>query len=115
MNLTLLQAVVFGLFQYVLCSPYHSNYGRQDGNSSTKQQIFYGRFISTPDSTTLSIRSGAVLVTSDNGKGYINATNFNITRPEDAAAALGADSDVTVFQAPDNGFFFPGFIGESAP
>jgi hypothetical protein len=111
------QVLVLGLASIVACHPNHLREVRRnvalspraDGNSTS--QIFYGRFISTPNPRTLSIQNGAVLVTSSDGRGYIKAIAFNVTSPEDAAAALGASSDIAVVQAADSGFFFPGFVG----
>lgn len=83
-------------------------------DGASKQQIFYGRFVSTPDPDTLSIQLGAVLVTSSDGRGYISKTAMDLTSPQDAAAALGVGSDVEIVYATEDGFYFPGFIGTFA-
>jgi hypothetical protein len=89
-----------------------------NSNSTGAPQIFFGRFISTPDPDTLLIQTGAVLVTSENGRGYINATTFDLADGLNAstasvAAALGVGDDVpvTTIADGDDAFFFPGFIG----
>ena len=92
---------------------YHRDLDWHSKDSNITQQIFYGRFISTPTPDNLLIATGAVLVTSSDGTGYIQATAWDTTDPTDAAARLGVGADVPVIQAGDNGFFFPGFIGKN--
>lgn len=118
MDNILFRILVLGFSFSVLCHPHQPPFGVQyDGivsraaNNAT-QQIFYGRFISTPTPDKLLIQNGAVLVNSSDGKGYIVATAFNVTNPQAAAANLGVDASIPLIQAPDNGFFFPGFIGK---
>jgi guanine deaminase len=81
-------------------------------NDSSDPLIFYGRFISTPDPSTLSIQPNmAILVTTYNGRGVIAATAQNVSRPEDAAAALGVSTSTQIITpTTNNSFFFPGFI-----
>ncbi|KEF53579.1 uncharacterized protein A1O9_10554 [Exophiala aquamarina CBS 119918] len=89
----------------------HSPYNGQIAGSNVAQQIFLGRFISTPTPDQLSIEKGAVLVSSADGKGFIEAVAWNVTDPAAAITALGATSGTTVVTADDDSFFFPGFIG----
>lgn len=76
------------------------------------QQVFFGRFISTPAQDVLSIEMGAVLVNSSEGHGVIEKAVWNVTDVESALEQLGAGNNATVISAADDGFFFPGFIGE---
>lgn len=84
--------------------------GSNDGNHAS-EQIFLGRFVSTPTPDQLLIEQGAVLVSSADGRGFIKAVAWNVSDPVTATSALGVDSGTTVVTAGDNGFFFPGFIG----
>lgn len=84
--------------------------GSNDGNYAS-EQIFLGRFVSTPTPDQLSIEQGAVLVSSTDGKGFIKAVAWNVSDAMTATSALGVDSGTMVVTAGDNGFFFPGFIG----
>lgn len=59
-------------------------------------QVFYGPFLSTPEPGKLLIQSGAVLVPSNDRKGVISKTAWNV---EDAI------SD-------QSGLFFPEFMGK---
>lgn len=77
------------------------------------EQIFYGRFISTPSLDVLQIQTGAVLVSSNDGSATITKTIWDVKSPEDARTQLEVGSDVPIIYASDDGFFFPGFIGKS--
>lgn len=90
---------------------YRSPYNRQVGGINAAPQIFLGRFISTPAPDQLLIQQGAVLVSSGDGRGYINAVAWNVSDPAAAITALGAASGTTIITSDDHGFFFPGFIG----
>ena len=106
--------VLLGCIVYALAHPAPSPrpYGGQIAGRDTSQQIFLGRFISTPTADELLIEFGAVLVSSSDGKGIITAVAWNVSDAASAVTALGAASGTTVFTADDNGFFFPGFIGK---
>lgn len=80
--------------------------------SGSTQQVFFGRFISTPSPDQLSINTGAVLVSSSDGRGTIQNAVWNVTDAATALSSLGVASNVPVIYAADDGFFFPGFIGE---
>ena len=73
--------------------------------------IYFGRFISAPTPDDLLIQTGAVLVSSKDGRGIIEKTDWTVNGPSDALSKFGVE--VPVVTAPDNGFFFPGFIGKS--
>lgn len=73
--------------------------------------IYFGRFISAPSPDELLIRTGAVLVSNRDGRGIIEKTDWTVNGPNDALSKFGIE--VPVVTAPDNGFFFPGFIGKS--
>ncbi len=77
----------------------------------TQKRIYFGRFISTPQPDELLIRTGAVLVDQRDGRGVIEKADWNVNGPNDAASKLGVEAPVIT--AKDNGFFFPGFIGEA--
>lgn len=72
--------------------------------------IYFGRFISTPQPDELLIRTGAVLVNTKDGRGVIEQADWTVNGPNDAASKFGVEAPVVT--AKDNGFFFPGFIGE---
>ena len=74
-----------------------------------QQTIYFGRFIDVPSADELRIRLGAVLVSSKDGRGVIEKTDWTVNGPNDAASKLGVEAPVIT--AKDNGFFFPGFIG----
>ena len=74
-----------------------------------KRTIYFGRFISTPAPTELLIRSGAVLVTGDNGKGVIEDVDWEVQSAEEAKGKFGGEAEVVA--GVEDGFFFPGFIG----
>ena len=76
----------------------------------TQQTIYFGRFIDTPTSDELRIRTGAVLVSDKNGRGTILKADWTVNGPNDAASKLGVEAPVVTTS--DDGFFFPGFIGE---
>jgi hypothetical protein len=78
----------------------------------TQKRIYFGRFISTPRPDELLIRTGAVLVDRRDGRGVIEAANWSVTGPNDAASKLGVEAPVVA--AGEDGFFFPGFIGEES-
>ena len=80
-------------------------------HSHVFEQIFVGRFVSTPTPGQLFIEQGAILVSGADGRGFIKAIAWNVSDGTTAASALGVDSGTTVVTAGDNGFFFPGFIG----
>ena len=71
--------------------------------------IYFGRFISTPKPDELLIQTGAVLVSSRDGRGRIEKVDWTVNGPNDALSKFGIE--VPVITAQDNGFFFPGFIG----
>jgi hypothetical protein len=73
------------------------------------ETIYFGRFISAPQPDELSIRTGAVLVDRNDGKGVIKQVDWTVTSPSDATSKFGVKAPVVV--AKDSGFFFPGFIG----
>lgn len=75
------------------------------------QKIYLGRFISTPDANTLSIRTGAVLVSGTT----ITKTAWQVATPEEALTTFGFQPDdlphnVTIETTSPTSFFFPGFI-----
>jgi hypothetical protein len=76
--------------------------------------VFFGRFISTPSPDQLSINTGAVLVSSSDGRGTIQNAVWNVTDAASALSTLGVASNVPVVYAANDGFFFPGFIGKRA-
>lgn len=104
-------AVCFALVNAHPPGSNHPPYNGQIAGSDVSQQIFLGRFISTPAPDQLLIEQGAVLVSSGDGKGFIEAVAWNVTDPAAALTALGATSGTTVVTSEDDGFFFPGFIG----
>ncbi|KAK5957865.1 hypothetical protein OHC33_001054 [Knufia fluminis] len=76
-----------------------------------RKQIFVGRFISAPGPNDLLIQEGAILVSSTDGHGTIEKTSWTAQNNKDALAEFNLlEGDVDVFEAPQNGFFFPGFI-----
>jgi hypothetical protein len=81
-------------------------------SASPTKQVFYGRFISAPSGDELSIKTGAVLVSSSDGQGVIEAAVWDVEDVASAISQLGASGDTPVVQATDSGFFFPGFIGK---
>lgn len=91
---------------------YYSPHNGLSSSADNGPQIFLGRFISTPTPDQLLIQEGAVLVSSTDGRGFIDAVAWNVSSAEAAIAALGAASGTTVVTADDQGFFFPGFIGQ---
>lgn len=72
--------------------------------------IYFGRFIDALSATELRIRTGAVLVTAKDGTGVIQKADWTVNGPNDAASKMGVEAPVIT--AGDDGFFFPGFIGE---
>lgn len=80
-----------------------------------QQQVFYGRFISTPTPDEVVIQNGAVLVSSDDGIGTIVASTWDADSLENAIQQLGAPNETVVVQSGEDGFFFPGFIGKTLP
>ena len=79
----------------------------------SQQTIYFGRFIDTPRFDELRIRIGAVLVSSKDGRGIIEQADWTVNVPNDAASKLGVEAPIVT--ARDDGFFFPGFIGEMDP
>lgn len=73
--------------------------------------IYFGRFIDTPSATELRIRTGAVLVNTRDGTGIIQKADWTVNGPNDAASKMGVEAPIITAGA--DGFFFPGFIGES--
>ena len=73
-----------------------------------QQMIYFGRFIDTPTPDELRIRTGAVLVSSKDGRGVIEKADWTVNGANDAASKLGVEAPVVL--AKDDGFFFPGFI-----
>lgn len=83
--------------------------------SAPKKIIYYGRFVSTPVRTELLIQTGAVLVSSDDGRGVIEKVFWDENlKVEDAQVTLlgNTTEDIQVVVADESGWFFPGFIGE---
>lgn len=78
-----------------------------------QQMIYFGRFTDTPSADHLRIRIGAVLVSSKNGRGVIEKADWTVNGANDAASKLGVEAPVVT--AKDDGFFFPGFIGQFSP
>jgi hypothetical protein len=113
--MTLMYILVLGLGCAVLASAhppnYHSSPDRLTSSANGGEQIFLGRFISTPTPDQLLIQDGAVLVSSADGRGVINAVAWNVSSPAAAITALGVANGTTVVTSNDQGFFFPGFIG----
>ncbi|EXJ84898.1 hypothetical protein A1O3_05573 [Capronia epimyces CBS 606.96] len=75
-----------------------------------QKTVYFGRFISTPQPNELLIRTGAALVNRKDGRGTIEKMDWTVGSPQDAVHKYGIDTPVVT--AKDNGFFFPGFIGE---
>ena len=75
-----------------------------------KKTIYFGRFVSTPTPADLLIRSGAVLVTGEDGAGVIEDADWEVESAEEAKRKFRAEADVVV-TGDEHGFFFPGFIG----
>jgi hypothetical protein len=75
-----------------------------------QKTIYFGRFIDTPSANDLRIRTGAVLVSSNDGRGVIEKADWTVNGPNDAASKFGVEAPVVT--ASDQGFFFPGFIGQ---
>lgn len=71
--------------------------------------IYFGRFISAPKPDELLVQTGAVLVSSKDGRGVIEKVDWTVNGPNDALSKFGVEAPVVT--AHDNGFFFPGFIG----
>lgn len=90
---------------------HHAPNDRIISRANGDEQIFLGRFISTPSPNELLIQEGAVLVSSADGRGVINAVAWNVSNPTAAIAALGAGNGTPVVTSNEQGFFFPGFIG----
>ena len=75
-----------------------------------RKAVFFGRFISTPTPTDLSIRRGAVLVSSSRN-GSIEKVNWDVSTVEDALKAFEVlPEDVGIIECNSEGFFFPGFV-----
>ena len=85
------------------------NFQRGFLSRMTTQAIYFGRFISAPKPDELLIQTGAVLVSSRDGKGVIEKADWTVNGPNDALSKFAIE--VPVITVPDNGFFFPGFIG----
>ena len=79
---------------------------------ASSKRIYFGRFISTPSPNQLLIRNGAVLVSSRDGHGVIEKTDWTVNGPKEAMGKFG--TEVGVVTTSDQGFFFPGFIGTYA-
>ena len=75
---------------------------------TSRKQIYFGRFVSTPTPDELLIRTGAVLVSSGDGHGVIETVDWTVNGPNDAISKFG--EEVGVVTTADEGFFFPGFI-----
>lgn len=90
-----------------------SDFDVQPGGNSIDTQrrktIFFGRFVSTPSSEQLLIRTGAVLVSSADGRGVIEKCDWSVSGPSEAVSKLGVEAPVVC--AAEEGWFFPGFIG----
>ncbi|KAK5250633.1 hypothetical protein LTR40_011477, partial [Exophiala xenobiotica] len=91
-------------------SAWPSASGSNGTSNDTTQQVFFGRFISAPSPSELSIQTGAVLVTSSDGRGTIEAAVWDVQDVQSAISQLGVSNEVPVVYAADDGFFFPGFI-----
>lgn len=74
-----------------------------------EKTIYFGRFISTPTPSELLIRSGAVLVAGDDGKGVIEDVDWEVQSAAEARGKFGGEAEVVT--GLEDGFFFPGFIG----
>eukprot|EP01099_Mayorella_cantabrigiensis_P001113 TRINITY_DN1461_c0_g1_i1.p1 TRINITY_DN1461_c0_g1~~TRINITY_DN1461_c0_g1_i1.p1 ORF type:complete len:502 (+),score=32.00 TRINITY_DN1461_c0_g1_i1:74-1579(+) len=105
-------AILLGGIAYAIAhpAPFSNPYGGQIAGQGDMQQIFLGRFVSTPSPDELLIETGAVLVSSSDGKGVITAVAWNVSDADSALTALGAANGTAVLTANDDGFFFPGFI-----
>jgi hypothetical protein len=79
----------------------------------TAKTIYSGRFVSTPTPHDLLIRTGAVLVDRNDGKGVIEKVAWDVNSPDGARVKFDAGNEIEVVVAKDNVFFFPGFIGTS--
>lgn len=75
-----------------------------------QKTIYFGRFISTPKPDELLIRTGAVLVDRNDGRGVIEKVDWTVSSHE--AARSSFEVEAPVIATKDNGFFSPGFIGE---
>ena len=75
-----------------------------------KKKVYCGRFISTPMPTELSIKLGAVLVTT---VGVIERVWWDAEDEVEGRLRIELDEEVDFVKAEnvENGFFFPGFIG----
>ena len=82
-------------------------------SGDTKDQVFFGRFISTPTKDELQITEGAILVSGGKEGGVILTSAWGIKKLKQALKALGVEEEeVEIYQTGEQGFFFPGFIGK---
>ena len=70
--------------------------------------IYAGTFIHCRSLTELEICPNGAIGVAENGKIAFVRQNVN----EDSAPSENGWKDAKVVQTPENGFFFPGFIGE---
>lgn len=84
--------------------------------SSVPRTVYLGTFISAPypgPEAGLEIREGAVLVSAE---GVIERCDWSVRLVEEARRVLGLGEEVavrTLGGREGNGFWFPGFVGES--
>lgn len=85
--------------------------------------LFFGNFLTHPDSTSLEIKTGAVLVSGDNGHGTIKLVDWTVKSSSEAREKFSegidklvvGDGELKVYESSKNGWFGAGFIGESRP
>ncbi|RMZ84136.1 hypothetical protein DV738_g688, partial [Chaetothyriales sp. CBS 135597] len=66
------------------------------------QTVFFGRFVDTPKLDELRIRTGALLVSSQDGRGVISQADWTITSASEAASKFGVEENV-VISSKENG------------
>ena len=74
-----------------------------------KKTVYCGRFASTPTPSDVVIRFGAVLVAGEDGAGIIEDVDWEVKSAAEAQDKFG--QEVQIVTGPEDGFFFPGFIG----
>ncbi|RMD42105.1 hypothetical protein DV735_g3035, partial [Chaetothyriales sp. CBS 134920] len=67
------------------------------------QTVFFGRFIDTPELNALRIRTGALLVSSQDGRGTISKADWTVTSVSEAAGRF--DTHIHAPQYPNVGIF----------
>ena len=84
--------------------------------SSVPRTVYLGTFISAPHpgpDAQLEIGAGAVLVSAE---GVIEKCDWSVRSVEEARRLLGLEEEIvvrTLGEGEGNGFWFPGFVGES--